>query len=311
MSDLTITETTFEGWKSLQLQTGRFVVTAPLEVGPRFMEFRRPDGKNLFYQFPGQQGGKNEEDHQLRGGHRLWHSPEHEVRTYQPDNTAVSVDHGARGFRLQGPLEEKTGMEKSLGVEVLGNDTLKIEHSLTNHGMWPVPCAAWPLTMLRRGGVGVVPFFPKGEHPRDLLPNMAMVPWTYTDLSAPCWKFRSSYLAIDTAVAETPQKLGFTNYPGWSAYWLNGDTFVKYAVPPKANETYPDLGCCFETFCNDSLIELETLSPLVSLGPQETIRHDEYWTLIPGLPSPLEEKDYLEGLFPAVSQWLKNLPQND
>lgn len=200
-------------------------------------------------------------------------------------------------------------MQKALGVEVLSGDTMAVKHTLTNRGMWPTPCAAWPLTMLKRGGVGVVPFFPKGEHPRDLLPNMAMVPWTYTDLSAPCWKFRSHFLAIDTALAQTPQKLGFTNYPGWSAYWLNGDTFVKYAVPPKAGEVYPDLGCCFETFCNDSLIELETLSPLVQLEPGESIHHYEYWTLIPGLPSPLEEKDYQEGLAPAVSSWLASLPQ--
>ena len=49
------------------------------------------------------------------------------------------------------------------------------------------------------------------------------------------------------AKAKAPQKLGITNYPGWSAYWLEGVTFVKFAaVIPGA--TYSDLGCAFETF---------------------------------------------------------------
>ena len=303
-----ITETELHGWPALQLATDTFTLMAPLAVGPRLMDFRRPGGENLFYEFPGQQGGRDESDHQLRGGHRLWHSPEHEVRTYQPDNASVEVQQTPGGFSLTGPVEEKTGMGKTLAVSLAAPGVLRVEHRLTNHGMWPVPCAAWPLTMLRRGGWGVVPLFPKGEHPRDLLPEYSMVPWSYTDLSAPCWQFRPSFLGIDTRVAKDPQKLGFTNYPGWSAYWLEGDTFVKYATPPRTGETYPDLGCCFETFCNDSLIELETLSPLVSLEPEATIVHTEYWGLLTGLSCPETEQAYLESFFPAVEAWRKSIP---
>lgn len=302
-----VNETELNGWQALSLSTTHFELTAPLEVGPRIMEMRRPGGDNLFYAFPGQQGGRDEAEHQLRGGHRLWHSPEHPVRTYQPDNAAVEVTRRTSGFSLRGATEEKTGLRKSIALDLLSDEVVRVRHQLDNQGLWPVSCAAWPLTMLQRGGLGVVPLFPKGEHPRDLLPSYSLVPWTYTDFSAPCWQFRPSFIGIDTTVARTPQKLGITAYPGWSAYWMKGDTFVKYARP-LVGKPYPDLGCCFETFCNDALIELETLGQLLDLEPGESTVHDEYWGLLPGLAKPVDEKTYQDSFLPAVQSWLTNLP---
>ena len=299
-------ETNLHGWPAISLETAAFSLTAPLAVGPRVMDLRRPGGENLFYEFPGQQGGSGEAEHLLRGGHRLWHSPEHPVRTYQPDNQPVQCRKTERGFSLEGPVEEKTGLRKSLILEAQGEAVLAVAHELTNEGLWPVPCAAWPLTMLRRGGFGVVPLLPKGEHPRDLLPSYSIVPWTYTDLSEPCWQFRPSTIGIDTTVASRPQKLGLTAYPGWSAYWLDGDTFIKFS-PPQSDVTYPDFGCCFETFCNDTLIELETLGPLLELAPGETTRHLEYWGVLPGLPCPNEESVYRDAFLPAVQKWLASI----
>ncbi len=54
--------------------------------------------------------------------------------------------------------------------------------------------------------------------------------------------------------ATQAQKLGLTNYPGWSAYWLAGTVFVKYArVVPGAS--YPDLGSWYEGITNGAMIE--------------------------------------------------------
>jgi hypothetical protein len=41
---------------------------------------------------------------------------------------------------------------------------------------------------------------------------------------------------------------------------------------------YPDFGCTFETFTNADILELETLGPLTTLAPGESVSHTERWT---------------------------------
>ena len=90
---------------------------------------------------------------------------------------------------------------------------------------------------------------------------------------------------------------------GWSAYWNEGATFVKYA-PVLAGATYPDFGCAFETFTNGEMIELETLGAFGSLAPGETVSHVEFWTVIDGLPKPSTDAAFAK-LAAAVQGWLK------
>ena len=148
---------------------------------------------------------------------------------------------------------------------------------------------------------------PKGSHERgDLLPDFALVPWSYTDLSLPLWDLHRDFIGIDVRRTKVAQKLGLTRYPGWSACWLDGVTFVKYSriVPGAA---YPDLGCPFETFTNGSVLEFETLGPLVDLAPGKKTTHVEFWTLLEGLPRPDHDRAFTRSLVPAVAAWLAGL----
>ncbi len=303
-----IQEQDYKGWKSAVLSSNEIELIAPLDIGPRIMSLRFREGDNFLFQIEEELGGRNEPDHRFRGGHRLWHSPEHPERTYQLDNSPVSCEfNGAgTGFSITGDVEEKTGMRKRIEVTLLGGRSVRVAHRLSNEGLWPVECAAWPVTMLRRGGLGVIPFPPKGEHPRDLLPTWSLVPWTYTDLSAPCWKFHRDFLAVDSAKVTAPHKLGLTRYPGWSAYWLNGATFVK-ATPVHPGAKYPDLGSCMETFCNDAFIELESLGPLTRMERCDAVEHQEIWGLLPDLPRPDSEEAYRDAFLPAVGRWLESV----
>lgn len=301
--------TTCQGWKSLRLATAQAELVLPLEVGPRVVHCGLLGQPNLFATQPSDQGGHGEPDWKIRGGHRLWHSPEHPVRTYVPDNSPVSAEPCAdgRGVTLRQPSEAGTGMAKTLTVVALDDTTFRLTHHLHYEGLWPVTCAAWALTVLAHGGAAAIPLQPKGAHPRDLLPDYHLVPWTYTDFSLPCWKFHREFLAIDVSRADRPQKIGLSNYPGWSAYWQPAGTFVKYS-PVRVGAPHPDFGCAFETFCCDWMIELETLSPLVTLEPGQTITHIEYWGLFRDLPKPDTDEAFATGLRPAVDQWLARLP---
>ena len=303
-----LSRTEHHGWNAIRLATNKLELIAPLDVGPRLVSLRRPGGPNLFVEFKADLGGRGEADFRLRGGHRLWHAPEDPVRTYQPDNEPPEYKElpSGKGFELTQTLERATGMQKTIRVEALAPQTLRLTHTLTNRGVWPVETAAWSLSMLRAGGFSIIPLPPKGSHADKLLPEFGMVHWAYTDFSLPAWRFFPSFFSIDTRKVSKPQKLGLTAYPGWSAYWYGGDLFVKTAKVV-AGARYPDNGSVFETFANPEFTELETLSPLQVLAPGKRIVHVETWGLLADLPKPANEQVYTDDILPAVQRWLKSI----
>ena len=298
--------TNFRGAAALRLETGALALEVTTGVGPRITSLRSKKGKagNLFLEFPADE--TRAQGYLLRGGHRLWHAPEHLVRTYQPDDEPCAVKPVKNGVAIAQPTEPATGLQKALKIELIGERTIRVTHALTNHGLWPVETACWALTMFRAGGYGVLPLLPKGSHAAgDLLPSYSLVPWTYTDFSMDVWDFHPAYIGVDVPAATGAQKLGITGYPGWSAYYYGGTTFVKSA-PVVAGANYPDRGCPFELFTNGAMIELETLSPLVTLAPGDSVQHVEHWTLLDGLKEPATDGAFAT-LETAVAKWLKTL----
>ena len=299
--------TEYRGGEALVLASRSLELTVTTSVGPRVVGLKslKSRSSNLFLELPPDEQPYH--GYYLRGGHRLWHAPEHIVRTYQPDNQPVVVKPLPTGVNLAQPVEEKTGMQKAIAIELIGERTVKVTHVLANRGQWAVECAPWALTMLRGGGYGVLPLLPKGDHAAgDLLPGYALVPWTYTDLALPIWEFHRDFIGVNVPKAKSAQKLGLTNYPGWSAYWNDGVTFVKYArVLPEVE--YPDRGCCFEPFTNGGMIEFETLGALGKLEPGEKATHVEFWGVFDGLPKPDTDVAFADRLVPAMKAWVKAL----
>lgn len=307
-----ISKVQWKGQPAHRFSNGKSEIVVPSGFGPRVL-FGAPRGRpNLFLEID-KESPPNSDSPKflLYGGHRLWHAPEHSVRSYQPDNDAPVVEklRGTQGLRFICPPEAATGIRKIVAIEVKSWG-FRVTHTLVNHGLWPVEVAPWALTMLR-GGVGVVPLPERTRHSAsDLLPKFAVVPWTYTDLSLPCWRFQSSFIGVDVAAAPKAQKLGLTAYPGWSACWLDGDVFVKRA-PVTAGAKYPDLGCAFETYTNGRMIELETLGPLETLAPGAQVSHPEDWGFLTDIPKPDSEHAFVQGLRPAVQAWLASLESGD
>ncbi len=298
-------KTEYRGGAALRLSSPRLELVVTTDRGPRVVSFRAtgPKSKNLFIEFP--EDAPREHGLALLGGHRLWHAPEAIPRTYQPDDLPLAVRPLSAGVALQQPVEPLTGLEKGMSIEGVGSGTVRVTHSLTNRGAWPVDTAPWALTMLRPGGFGVLPLPPKGDHAAgDLLPGGALIPWTYTDLSLPLWRWNRDYIGIDVRRTKVAQKLGVTAYPGWSAYWLDGDIFVKHAAGV-AGAVYPDLGCKFEVFTNGAVIELETLGPLTKLEPGRTAIHVEHWTILPGLVRPDNPAAFAR-LAKRVEAWMRS-----
>jgi hypothetical protein len=66
---------------------------------------------------------------------------------------------------------------------------------------------------------------------------------------------------------------------------------------------YPDYSASsFETYTNNFMLEMETLSPLVLLGPDETFEHIEIWSLYDNVKVPANEKEIDEKIVPLVGK---------
>jgi hypothetical protein len=303
-----LTPTTFHGWNALALSTSRAELIVPLAIGPRVISCALRGGPNLFAVVKEELGGSGEKDWHIRGGHRLWHAPEHPVRTYQLDNSPIAAQklaHG-RGVRLTQPVEPKTGIRKTLTLEARGPTTFRATHQLTNEGKRAVELAPWAVTVLAHESYAVIPFNKKIPHGEALLPDYVLVPWTYTDFTDPVWDFHRDYLGLHVARARTKQKLGVTSLPGWVASWQPGGTFVKHwRIAPGAR--YPDFGSALETFACDFMNELETLGPLVPLAPGQATTLVEHWGLFAGLPKPDTDEIFAQKFRPVIERWLKTL----
>ncbi len=133
--------------------------------------------------------------------------------------------------------------------------------------------------MLAQGGTGIHGFPPRGTHPEMLEPTNPLVMWAFTHLDDPRWRLSRKYLVLRQDPNNTnPQKLGTYNRHTWGAYLLNGELFVKRYAAIAGPADYPDFGCSFETFTNAEILELETLGPLTTLAPGQSVSHTERWS---------------------------------
>ncbi|MCX6966370.1 MAG: hypothetical protein NTZ46_01090 [Verrucomicrobia bacterium] len=153
------------------------------------------------------------------------------------------------------------------------------------------------------GGLEIIPLPELGEHPRDLLPKRVMVPWDYTDMSDARWRFGSEFITLRQTHDGGPTKLGLAHKGKWVAY-LNGETLFVKTFDFIEGATYPDFGCNLETFSNEEMLEIETLSPLRALQSGEAVEHTEKWYLMGDAPQPpsLQEQDLGDWIAPLLEK---------
>ncbi len=126
------------------------------------------------------------------------------------------------------------------------------------------------------GGTAVLPQTTTPLDPEGLLPNRQLVLWPYSGTSDPRFKLGDSSIGIETQPIAQPFKLGYLNRAGWMEYHTQGVVFRK-EFRPEPDQSHVDMGCNAEVYTNDKIIELETLGPLVTLQPGQTVEHFERW----------------------------------
>jgi hypothetical protein len=271
---------------SLANKTIRLLVTQ--STGPRIISLRFNEGENLFAELPEEvtvrSDGKN---FHFIGGHRLWVAPEMMPRTYELDDNPVQVVELEHGLSVVQPIEELSGIQKSLKITLSGDKSqIVVEHRLTNFSPALVDCAPWAITQLKPGGVAILP---RSQEQTGYQANRTLTLWPYTDITDPNVQWGNRYIFVAAAM-KAPFKVGFQNPRGWLAYWQGGILFVKRVVfNPQA--VYCDYGSSSECFCKDRFIELETLAPITALSPGESALHIETWDLYANVAFPRNETE--------------------
>lgn len=296
-----IEEISYQGWNCLHLSNAHIEVIVTLDVGPRIIRCGFIDGPNFFKEYPETLGAKDGKTWNIYGGHRLWHAPENNPRTYVPDNAPVQWEDIEGGAKFIQPTEPTTGIGKKIEVR-LDDVTARVEvlHRLINRNVWGVELAPWALSVMDVGGIAIIPLPPRGTHPEELLPTSNITLWPFTHMNDARWTWGKNYILLrQDENATVPQKIGVRVTSGWSAYANKGQLFVKTFGYCK-DADYPDFGSVVETFTNHEMLELETLGVTQEIAPQAQAEHRETWHLFDGVSTPTEEDDVNENVLPKV-----------
>lgn len=291
-------------WNCIRLSNGVVDLVITADVGPRIIRFGFVDGPNEFKVLDaGLKGGDYWRNY---GGHRLWHAPESMPRTYFPDNFPVNIKPYDDFVRVTPPEETVNGIQKELDIQILGETSqVKVIHRLTNTGAWPVELAIWGISVMDGGGVAIIPLPLRGSHTEFLSPTHLMTMWAYTNMSDPRWTWGDRFVLLrHDSKDQWPQKVGVSIPGGWAAYANGGRLFLKQAEY-KTGALYPDNGCSMEFFTNPEMLEVESLSPMMTLEPRQSAEHTEIWTLLKDIPQPNSEADIHKNILPAVEPILK------
>ena len=270
----------------IQGQTTELIIT--LDVGLRIIRYAFHEDKNVFVEIPKQLGGAGEKEWMLRGGHRFWTAPEG-AHSYELDNGPVTWKKlGDASVEIVQPASA-LGFQKTMRVELLDNELVRVTHLLTNTGRQAIDVTPWALSVMAPGGMALIPQPPLDAHPsefpqnratkpEDFLPNRELILWPFTDLADGRYAFSKNFLRVTYLPERPATKIGLKLPTGWVAYQNGGVVFAKHFSYDPALP-YPDRGSNFEIFTNTEIMELETLAPSLPLAPGAARGHVEHWSL--------------------------------
>lgn len=281
---------TFEGWENcIEMVSGDFRIIITTAIGPRVMGgFVGSNPHNIFKVDPALAGTSGADKWVNYGGHRLWHSPERIVRTYELDNSPIEYKEEGESITFITPKDPVTGMEKAIKITPIAGGKFEVVHTIWNRNLWNIECAPWALSVMAEGGVCVAP---QNRDPKALLPNTFYAFWPYTDLSDARLTFGRDFLLVrQDSNCTGPCKVGFNCKNNFIAYANKGTLFRKDFVYQNG-AVYPDNGCSIEIYSCNVMLEAETLAPLKMLAPDDCVTHTEIWSCIDGVGEILTEED--------------------
>ena len=269
--------------KCAKLSKGGKTILVTVDVGPRIIYYGFDGGENIFYEDEKDLINKGGEffDTNLKGkgiwhiygGHRLWKCPEY-LDTYYPDNAPVEVLEEGDSAVFVSEVEVTTSLQKIIKITMDDSGNAVVEHKFVNKGRDATPkIALWGLSVMDKGAKAYIPM---SSQDTGLLPNRNISLWSYTDIKDERLDILNNAIVLQQKDIAQPLKVGtFTG--GAVSVDVKG---MKFSIEINSPEgEYGDNNCNIETYTNDIMLEIETLSPLKSLAVGEEVVHIEKWSL--------------------------------
>ena len=269
-----------DGHRAVELVHRGVRAVIATSIGPRIAWFGHIDRGNLLYW--DRDGKHRHGEWRLYGGHRLWVTrpgADESEEIYAPDNAPCAVRRAKDGVVVTAPITP-TRIEKTLAIRVRDGEWL-VEHRLRNRGDLLWSGGAWALTCTRP--VRETRYrIPLGGGPPAWDVTTIVIPtrWggTHTSqlddsqirLSADAMEIRATGAEAKRMVL-APQGI-FEMHDARGLFRKH----VRY----DAAATYP-LGTNLAVYLGPRrfMVEMESMSLIRTLAPDETLIHNESWTL--------------------------------
>ena len=274
--------------RCLCISNGVIEAYVTVDVGPRIIRFGYVGGQNIMcdnraalgkmvdQQFTDYYG--QDRTWENLGGHRIWVSPESYPETYYPDMEPVAYEIIENGAIFTPNPEIENGFAKSLTVQMDADDAnMQVKMTVKNISDQDQTFAVWGLSVSNAGGTLIIPM---NTNDTGLLSNRIISVWPYTNMSDDRLYWGDRYITLRQDVAPKPIKIGLDLNCGQVYYVNRNDIFCKSHHTNHPNGVYPDGGCSFETYTNQNMIEVETLSELKTVKPGGFNELVESWSLI-------------------------------
>ena len=267
--------------RTLELTDGKMYLAVTLDVGPRIIKMGKVGEESLMYEDVDDNVNKDVSATygegkwwHIYGGHRIWISPEDET-TYYPDNGQVDYELKENGAVFTPAPWVERGVQPKLEITFIGEGKAEVKMSLQNITSEEKSLCLWALTVMKCGATLEVPLSTKDT---GYLANRNLVIWHYNDIKDPRFDLQNDKIILKSnPICKGPFKVGSYLNPIRTEYTLGNTTFIKEVEVDAEPNEYPDYCSNMETYTNQYIHEVETLSPLRMVKAGESLVHVEKW----------------------------------
>ena len=270
----------YQGWQDARrISNGVIELIVVPQIG-RIMSFARIGQENILWQ-NAQEYGKVYSPTQKKwinyGGYKLWLAPQSELG-WPPD---PYVDRGCYTFervnkqtiRLQGQLHPSKHFRLRIEVTLMDDQPeLVLTHLLENHSKQTIPVSFWGVSQVKPlGQISVYPPFSVSPIWDLKLSERKQIP--VENIAE-----RQGFYHLSHQGIPDKKKVYFFLKQAKMVYNWNAYRLVKY-FDPYQQDAFPNEDSNFEVYFCPQYIELETVSPMISVPPKAQGQSSVRWSL--------------------------------
>ena len=276
----------FETQQAYEIGTKSSKMIVITSFGPRIAFFGKEGGRNLLF-WEGKENKLRRGDWILRGGHRVWTTrpgADECEETYATDNLPCSVRKGNKGIHVSAPPDAAHGTQKSMIIQVLGDNTFSVENRVTNIGPMLWSGGVWGLTCTAPKGKCMygIPIGDGSEW--DMYRSVCFKKWA----GGQTGRFNDNQIGFtEKCLTISPKGVQAKRMIETHAGIIGmsdpeqGLSFIKHAAY-QPHEQYPlGTNSAFYIAPKNAFVEMELMSPMVTLKPGGSISLREIWMLKP------------------------------